>query len=67
MIEALAGKHVIGVAAGSDHAGLHSSVDRGGRGVSSLPLGMETFDGWATEGNSMSLCRGWSRRCQQSM
>ena len=61
MIEALAGKKVIGATAGYDHTvvwteeGELFTFGHGGRGQ-------------ATEGNSLSLCRGWSllskRKCE---
>jgi len=55
LVVALAGKKVVGVAAGSGQW-------YGPRQETSLPLGRETVGSWATEGHDM--CPGWSTRWQ---
>ena len=51
LIEALAGKKVIGAAGTTQPCGPMQA--------SSSPLGLDNMGSWATEGKRLSLCRGW--------
>jgi len=54
LVEALAGKKVVGAAAGGHHTAVWTEAGE------LFTFGVEAMGGWAMEGKSLSLCRGWS-------